>query len=216
MKLSKITSLAFAAGMASAAHAGEADLSPKAESVARAVEESLGVKGMVILDKDNAEILVVNQGKVVMRSPALVGIAPGEDERLNPKVTPMGVFPLAEHTVNPREYQGGRVFGFRYTRKGDYWIHPTWYGNPSEQRDQRLATSTPNDNAITNGCVNVPYGFYQAFSNWLKAHPQYFKGSHQASYAPFIVMPKGQDTASTLRLLGLSTSQNRPSDPAPK
>lgn len=40
-------------------------------------------------------------------------------------------------------------------------IHPLWMGNPDQKRVQRLISPTPDDNHITNGCINTdPVFFY--------------------------------------------------------
>lgn len=39
-------------------------------------------------------------------------------------------------------------------------IHPLWMGNPDQRRPQRLRSNDPNDNRITNGCINVDPDFF--------------------------------------------------------
>jgi len=41
-------------------------------------------------------------------------------------------------------------------------IHPLWMKNPKQQRVERLLSSTPEDNRITGGCINVDSKFFYA------------------------------------------------------
>lgn len=46
-------------------------------------------------------------------------------------------------------------------------IHPLWMKNPKQQRVQRLLSTTPNDNRITGGCINVDSKFFYSVLNEL-------------------------------------------------
>jgi hypothetical protein len=41
-------------------------------------------------------------------------------------------------------------------------LHPVRSTSPTEQRKQRLATPTPDDNRISFGCINVSMNFFSA------------------------------------------------------
>lgn len=66
-------------------------------------------------------------------------------------------------------YQIKRVFSWRlnqeilaFVQGADkiLAIHAVWMGNPKQHRVQRLLSPTPDDNRITNGCINVDPTFF--------------------------------------------------------
>lgn len=66
--------------------------------------------------------------------------------------TPEGTF-TTQRVFNRKTQRSSIMF----TKRGELplTIHRTWLGNPSQRRPQRLASTTPNDNKITGGCINV-------------------------------------------------------------
>lgn len=162
--------------------------------------QARSISTLVVMDKARGEILVVDQGNVVMRSPALYGKGVGENEGADKNVTPAGIFALREY--RDRHYDGGRVLAFICKPSMCYIIHPTWNGVPSERRNQRLATATPVDNAISNGCINVPYDFYRRMSDYLQSRAVTQGGV--TSLPRLVVLPENQDLAATRQILGIS------------
>ena len=207
MRISSLfTALACAASLQVAAPA-QAQITAATEmsEQARVVVDDMQARSfstLVIMDKARGEIMVVDQGRVVMRSPALYGKGEGEDEGADKNVTPAGLFALREY--RDRHYQGGRVLAFLCQPSMCYIIHPTWNGVPSEQRDRRLATPSVDDNAISNGCINVPYEFYQRMSGYLQSKAAVIGST--VTLPRLVVLPGNQDINATRQILGLTPS----------
>lgn len=224
MKLSpRFHSLATAFGLATTiamTHGADAhaqsmqNVSPQVDMVADYMQGQ-SLETMVVLDKANAELLVIDRGQVVMRSPALYGRGQGEDERADGRATPSGVFALREYS-DPK-YDGGRVLAFLCHPNACYVIHPTWHGKPSERRDERLATPTPDDNTVSNGCINVPYEFYQRMSAYLQSRANVVteNGRSMAWLPRLVVLPENTNLAATRRALGMPAGSGSGVSPAP-
>lgn len=90
---------------------------------------------MIVMSKSSA---VICAGAVC--APALYGYA-----------TPEGRYTI-RHMYSSRLKMP--VMVFHVDRGVAFAIHVT-YGNPEQQRAQRLLSATPADNRITNGCINV-------------------------------------------------------------
>lgn len=207
------TTIAFAQG-ADAQAQSVAGVSPQVDMVAGFMQAQ-SLETVVVLDKANAELLVIDRGQVVMRSPALYGRGQGEDERADGRATPSGIFALREYT--DRKYDGDRVLAFLCHPNACYVIHPTWHGKPTERRDERLATPTPDDNTVSNGCINVPFEFYQRMSAYLQSRANVVteNGRSMAWLPRLVVLPENTDLAATRRILGISASNAVNISPAP-
>jgi len=122
----------------------------------------------IVIDKDAAEVLLFDhQGLLLGATPALLGIAHGDD------ATP-GVGDKELNEIGPAEKTtpAGRFKALIGPAKGNkqvLWVdfntsvalHPVITTNPKEHRLQRLQSPTPKDNRITFGCINVPAAFFQ-------------------------------------------------------
>lgn len=122
----------------------------------------------IVIDKAAAAVLVFDaKGKLLGASPALIGVAPGDDS------TPgIGSKDLARIGPAERTTPAGR-FVARYGRAAGgetvLWIdwstsvalHEVVTGNRRERRLERLLTPSPADNRITFGCINVPVNFHR-------------------------------------------------------
>ncbi len=75
--------------------------------------------------------------------------------------TPTGTFQLQERRVLAEGY-GGSVLQFKEDDHYIWAIHTVWTGNPAEMRMQRLRSTTPSDNMVTLGCLNVLPDTYYA------------------------------------------------------
>jgi hypothetical protein len=145
---------------------------------------SLNIRSGFILDKASAKMIIFENGRAVAETSALYGRGQGGNERLDEKATPEGTFNLEilSHPSYNRWY-GGSVIAFQWSSSGFvYAIHQTYLGNPSENREQRLATPTPDDNDISNGCINVSPEFYDRLIEEIRKHirsgyPNRFGGS---------------------------------------
>jgi hypothetical protein len=122
----------------------------------------------VIVDKQDARVFVFDaHGRLRGATAALLGEARGDDAvpgigdrelsniRPEEKTTPAGRF-MAALGGNMR---GEDVLWVDY--EGGVSMHRVITSNPAERRLERLATSTPFDNRISYGCINIPAHFYE-------------------------------------------------------
>ncbi len=122
----------------------------------------------LVLDKRQALLWLVDaQGAVLNASPVLLGLARGDDSvpgigdrplrlvRPHERTTPAGRF-----QVEPgRNLQGEDILWVDYDAAVS--MHRVRALNPAEQRLQRLASATAQDNRISFGCINLPTAFYE-------------------------------------------------------
>lgn len=121
-----------------------------------------------IVDKKDARLFVfAGSGALLGATPALLGLAPGDDavpdigsrpvSRIQPfeRTTPAGRF-VSEPGHNT---QGEDVVWVDYD--AGLAIHRLRPAAAAEARPQRLRSDTPQDNRITLGCVVVPVDFYE-------------------------------------------------------
>jgi hypothetical protein len=120
-----------------------------------------------IVDKRNATLSVyAADGRLVGRTPALLGLTPGDVEPLSARgkspdalgrherVTPAGRF----EAVPGRNLNGERVVWFDYD--ANLAIHRLRPAPATQQRPERLASARLEDRRITLGCVVVDPGFF--------------------------------------------------------
>lgn len=144
--------------------------SPDARHVANWAVHSHDHKAMsfVIIDKKEAKVYVFNpRGELVSAAPALLGAAHGDhtvpgigDKPLSQvlpeeKTTPAGRF-VAEPGVN---LKGEDIVWVDYDAAVS--MHRVRPLVKAEQRLERLASPTPDDNRISFGCINLPVEFYE-------------------------------------------------------
>jgi hypothetical protein len=161
---------ACAAGVTGAAVSA---VGPKSETASRFADWVVAShdnrrKPFVIVDKIAAQVLVFDaKGRMTGSTPALLGMAAGDDP--SPGV---GEIPLSAIPPSDRTTPAGRFLAaFKPDHKGapvlwvDYKtaiaLHPTPAGG-KDGRLQRLASPTAEDNRVTFGCINVPARFYKA------------------------------------------------------
>ena len=121
-----------------------------------------------ILDKAAAQILVFGgDGRLRGAAPALFGSAVGDHTAAGIAGLALREIPGRDRTTPAGRFVGGygpsldagRVLWVDYDSAVS--IHPTATGVPAEQRAERLASASPDDNRITHGCINVSPGFYE-------------------------------------------------------
>ncbi|MEO8152546.1 MAG: hypothetical protein ABI605_05705 [Rhizobacter sp.] len=141
-----------------------------AERVARWAVASgdAGHRPFVVIDKVNARVSAFEaSGQLRERSPALLGLARGDDSvpgigqrkmaDIKPaeRITPAGRF-VAERGTN---LSGEDIVWIDYDAAVSmHRVRPTV---ASERRLQRLASPSAGDNRISYGCVNLPPAFYE-------------------------------------------------------
>jgi hypothetical protein len=151
---------------------------PKAPDVSQGVVDFIGwivATGdnrelpFAVVDKSTAKVLVFNaEGKKLGETAALLGSAIGDESAEG-----VGDRELAEIPLDERTTPAGRflaAFGPAYGKKSVLWvdyatsisIHPvlTTTAARREKRKERLASTGPEDNRITHGCINVAQTFY--------------------------------------------------------
>lgn len=123
----------------------------------------------VIVDKKDARIFVFGpDGQLRGASAVLLGLAsgdhsvPGIGERELSRILPAErTTPAGRFLSQPgRNLQGEAVVWVKHSE--GLAIHRLRPGSSLEQRAQRLASSTPDDNRVSLGCVVVPVAFYQS------------------------------------------------------
>lgn len=122
----------------------------------------------IIIDKIGAAVSVYDaQGRFLGATPALLGIAPGDESepgigdrelsaiRPDQRTTPAGRF----------EASFGRALGLPKVLWVDYSssvaLHPVVRGSKSDRRRERLKSPTSHDNRITYGCINISPTFFE-------------------------------------------------------
>jgi hypothetical protein len=121
----------------------------------------------MIIDKRQARVWVFD-GRGVLRgsSPVLLGLARGDDS-----VPGIGTRPLAQVRPHERTTPAGRFVvepGRNLNHEDVFWIdydaaismHRVRVTDRREKRLQRLSSSSPADNRISYGCINVPVRFF--------------------------------------------------------
>lgn len=120
-----------------------------------------------IVDKKSAQLFVFNgAGQLQGSAPALLGLAPGDVELARVGSVDAQGLSLAERTTPAGRFvsepghnlAGEAIVWFDYTAR--LAIHRLRPAAAHERRAERLASSTPDDNRITLGCVVVPPLFY--------------------------------------------------------
>ena len=147
----------------------QADTKNFAENFAARAVASGDTHGQVfaVIDKSAATLsLYEPSGKLLATSSVLVGQAIGDAS-----VPGIGERPMQQIAPHERTTPAGRFAsepGTNLSGEKIVWIdydsavsiHSLRLVNPRDKRAERLATSTPLDNRITYGCVNVPPAFY--------------------------------------------------------
>lgn len=122
-----------------------------------------------VVDKKAAQILVFGaDGKLRGLAPVLVGSAVGDDSAPGVAERELKDIPADERTTPAGRFLGG--YGPATGGETVLWVdyssavslHPVIDSAASrrEQRTERLATPTPEDNRVTHGCINVSQVFY--------------------------------------------------------
>lgn len=155
-----------------------------------------------IVDKAAAQILIFSaDGKIQGMAPALLGSALGDMSAPGVGDRELKDIPADERTTPAGRYVAGyapaadgeRVLWIDYENAVS--IHPLPKGAVSrkEKRKERLASTTPDDNRITHGCVNVSTAFYSKV-----VAPAFKRGG------VFYILPETEPLQSAFPAFGLS------------
>lgn len=145
------------------------EASPDARRIAAWIMDSGDNRGtpFAIVDKIDSRVFVFDaRGRLRGASPALVGLAPGDDSvpgigqrkmstiRPEERTTPAGRFVASLE----RSLHGGEILWVDYDAA--VALHPVVV-IPNERRLERMASAMPQDRRITYGCINVPVKFFK-------------------------------------------------------
>lgn len=123
---------------------------------------------VVVVDKKDAKVYVFSpDGQLQGATPALMGSAIGDHT-----VPGIGDKPIAQVLPAERTTPAGRFVaepGTNASGEDVVWVdydaavsmHRVRANVKSERRLERLASSTPKDNRISYGCINLPVAFYE-------------------------------------------------------
>lgn len=120
----------------------------------------------VIIDKLAARVFVFGaDGRLRGAAPALLGTGIGDDSAPDIGRRRLAEIPPAERTTPAGRFYASLGHDFD---QDILWVdydsalslHRVIDGNPKDRRHARLASSTPEDNRISYGCINVPAIFY--------------------------------------------------------
>lgn len=127
-------------------------------------------ESLIVADKKNGKIYTYNAAsKEIKSSPALYGKTIADDfasDNDRSTITPSGTFTSSKAFST---HLNEDVTAFLKRGKALFAIHPVWTGTPAQRRPQRLASPEPEDNRITNGCINVPKTFYYDIIDKIKS-----------------------------------------------
>lgn len=151
---------------------GQEDASDEVHHIADWIVDSHNNQDLpfLIVDKKNAKVFAFNPaGKLKASSPALLGIALGDDSAPgigqrklsailpDERTTPAGRFVA----TLARNLHGTEILWVDYDAAIS--LHRVITGTQGERRAERLVSSTTADNRISYGCINVPAAFYDQF-----------------------------------------------------
>ena len=163
--------LASGAGTANSADFGDHQASPEARHVAQWIGESGDNAGLpfMLIDKVSARVFVFDaSGRLKGHDAALLGSARGDKTaagignlslsaiRPEDRTTPAGRF--VAHL--DKDIKGRGVLLIDYD--ASIALHPVVPGTSRERRAERLNSTTPDDNRISFGCINVPPSFFDS------------------------------------------------------
>ena len=127
-----------------------------------------GTMPYIVIDKKSASVLVYDaKGKLLGASPALIGVAAGDDATPGIGSKDLSKIGPAERTTPAGRFVAryGEAAGGPHVLWVDWTtavaLHAVVTGNKRERRLERLLSPSPSDNRITFGCINVPANFYQ-------------------------------------------------------
>ena len=127
-----------------------------------------GSLSFAIIDKKAAEVFVFDpQGQRLGAAPALLGLGVGDDSAPGVGDKPLSAIRPQDHTTPAGRFvtslgrQPGHPNFLWVDYKNAVALHRVVKGRPKDRRAERLASSTPADNRITFGCINLPVDFYE-------------------------------------------------------
>lgn len=120
------------------------------------INDTIAAEINLIVDKELATITVNYPDNKIISKPILLGDTNN--------ITPSGDFKIKKmYSIRLNEPMLVFIDDEKYVTA----IHPLWLGNPRQFRINRLNSITPNDNYVTNGCINVDPNFFYTILNEL-------------------------------------------------
>lgn len=191
--------LAFATANTAAAQ----PLNPQEHLVTRFMASS-GIQQFLLLNKKTGYLYAVADGEIRHRVPALSGKVKGDDS-IHPAVTKADIFMLS-----PSPYQDRPDASITFLERPGYNLTIHRLANvPGERRRQRLDSKTPDDNFITNGCVNLDSKDYDAISKFVSTAWQTATsadGKASMTQRWMVVLPQTNDLQATWQYFNMPES----------
>jgi hypothetical protein len=136
----------------------------------------------IVIDKLGARIFVFDaRAQLLGTSPALIGIARGDDSAPGIGTVRLGKIPVEQRTTPAGRFiaRFGPAKGHALVLWIDYAdaisLHPVVTSNKRERRLERIKSAEADQHRISFGCINVPASFYTK-----KVKPQ-FKSKNSRS-----------------------------------
>lgn len=124
-----------------------------------------------VLDKVGARLYVFDSAAALIGSSmVLLGSAIGDDTLASVRDKPLSAIRAEERTTPAGRFvsEAGRDLSGEAVLWVDYdaavAIHRVHDFDPKERRFERIATSSTEDKRISNGCINVPWGFFDTIA----------------------------------------------------
>lgn len=159
-----------------------ADAREKMSPLAQMVYENMAPvakksgKGFIVADKPMGMIHFFSpNGRLLVQDVSLYGADAGDVAQAGKKITAAGAFKLKLDRFVPG-YAGNMTLdlvGSEDVEGAVTAIHAAYLDEPAEKRLDRLASETPDDNKISNACINTTH---ETFVNKLKPNIEEFDG----------------------------------------
>lgn len=120
----------------------------------------------IIADKKMGALYVMDaNGAVVTETPALFGKTAGDVVATGQTAAGKFRLSLSQITEDPTNKYGGTAQKFTEDANGGAYVIHRVITPKGQRRLQRLATSDPKDNRVSQGCINVPSEWYDKYLN---------------------------------------------------
>lgn len=144
-----------------------------------------------VLNKKRGELNLIENSAIIASFRALSGQKKG-DQNIK-YVTPAGIFPLVPATDPDDPEKSALKFSPERTDTKNHvaTIHPV-LDVKGQNRRARLESETPDDNRISDGCININDADYNKIMRFVKEYSAYFNGTPLY----IVVLPEEQNVAS--------------------
>lgn len=140
-----------------------------------------------IMNEKRGELALFERGGITATFKALSGQKKGD--RNEKFITPAGIFPLVPSGDTEKNFL---LFAPERTDTENHFatIHPV-LDIKGQKRPERLKSKTPDDNRISDGCVNIDEADYNKIMRFVREYSAYFNGTP----VYMAVLPEEQNVA---------------------